>query len=158
MKNDTIKFKRLKEKYGCFSNFSAHPVEIGNHIFPTTEHFFQAMKVVEDSELFNRVAHAPSPKESKNIAHENKHKWIENWDAIKYKIMKMAITEKVKQHPDIKELLLSTENKMIVEDSDYDYIWGCGKDGTGQNLLGKIWMEVREEIRNNESPITKYMD
>jgi ribA/ribD-fused uncharacterized protein len=46
--------------------------------------------------------------------------------------------------------LLSTGNQLIVENSPVDYYWGCGADGSGKNMLGKILMEVREILRKEE--------
>jgi len=61
--------------------------------------------------------------------------------------MREAVLKKFLTHTDIREILLSTGNEILVEDSSCDYFWGCGADKTGQNHLGKILMSVREEIR-----------
>ncbi|WP_081589256.1 MULTISPECIES: NADAR family protein [Fischerella] len=50
-------------------------------------------------------------------------------------------------HTDIREILLSTGDEEIVENSPIDYYWGCGADGSGKNMLGIILMEVREILR-----------
>lgn len=44
--------------------------------------------------------------------------------------------------------LLGTGDKEIVENAPFDYYWGCGKSGTGQNQLGKTLMQVRDQLRN----------
>ena len=66
---------------------------------------------------------------------------------VKYQVMKDALKAKFTQHEDLKCLLLSTGNRELIENAKDDYQWGCGKDGTGKNLLGKALMEVREEIK-----------
>ncbi len=63
--------------------------------------------------------------------------------------MKTALRAKFTQHEDLKKILLGTEDRELIEDSADDYQWGCGKDGTGQNLLGKALVEIRAELRNN---------
>jgi hypothetical protein len=55
-----------------------------------------------------------------------------------------AVLRKFETHADIREVLLSTGNELIVENAPGDYYWGCGADGSGKNRLGQILMEVRE--------------
>lgn len=45
---------------------------------------------------------------------------------------------KFKTHTDIRNILLSTGNAEIVENSPIDFYWGCGADGSGKNMLGKF--------------------
>lgn len=52
----------------------------------------------------------------------------------------------MKKHSDLKELLLSTGNRYIAEHTANDDFWGDGGDGSGKNMLGKILMEVREDL------------
>jgi hypothetical protein len=58
-----------------------------------------------------------------------------------------AVTVKFLSHADIQEILLDTGDERLVENSPVDYFWGCGKEGTGKNHLGRILMKVRAEIR-----------
>jgi predicted NAD-dependent protein-ADP-ribosyltransferase YbiA (DUF1768 family) len=46
-------------------------------------------------------------------------------------------------------LLLSTGNATLIEDSPMDFYWGCGSDGTGKNMLGKILMEYRDILNSD---------
>ena len=41
---------------------------------------------------------------------------------------------------------LATGNEEIIERTSHDYYWGCGTEGTGKNMLGKILMEARDKI------------
>ena len=43
--------------------------------------------------------------------------------------------------------LLSTGERKLIEDSPVDYYWGCGEDGSGVNMLGKLLMELRTELQ-----------
>ena len=70
-----------------------------------------------------------------------------DWESLKTEIMREAVLIKFLTHLDIQSILLSTGDRLLVEDSQIDYYWGCGKDKTGQNHLGKILMSVRQEIR-----------
>ena len=67
-----------------------------------------------------------------------------DWEQVKDDIMRKAVLRKFETHADIREVLLSTGNELIVENAPGDYYWGCGADGSGKNRLGQILMEVRE--------------
>lgn len=62
-------------------------------------------------------------------------------------IMKEILHEKVKQHQYVLKKLLESGNRELVEDSWRDDFWGWGPNKDGQNMLGKLWMEVRAELR-----------
>lgn len=64
---------------------------------------------------------------------------------MKDEVMLKAIRAKVEQHSEVKEMLLSTENAILVEHTENDYYWCDGGDGSGKNRLGKILMKVRDE-------------
>lgn len=115
--------------------------------YATTEHYYQAAKAtnLDDHE---KIRLATTPKSAKIIAQSVP--LCENWEEIKTKVMNQALLHKAEQHPKIAEVLRSTGTATIIEDSPYDYIWGCGADGTGQNLLGKSWMFVRSILPNTK--------
>ena len=71
-----------------------------------------------------------------------------DWNQVKDAVMRKAVIQKFRTHANIREILLATEDEVLVEDSPIDYYWGCGKDGSGQNKLGQILMEVRAFLRN----------
>jgi hypothetical protein len=142
----TIKFYRLKDPYGCFSNFSRHPILLDGITWPTTEHYFQAQKYV-DTVKYLQIARAPTPKLAAELGRDRSLPIRHDWENVKDAIMKKCVMEKALQHPEVMDALIRSGNEEIVEDSPIDYYWGCGKEGTGKNMLGKILMEIREEIK-----------
>ncbi len=62
-----------------------------------------------------------------------------------------AVRAKFTQHPDLKELLLSTGDAMLEENAPKDEEWGIGSNGRGKNKLGKILMRVRQELAQPQS-------
>ncbi|WP_308189094.1 NADAR family protein [Nostoc mirabile] len=66
-------------------------------------------------------------------------------------IMRQGVLSKFQTHTDIRNILLSTGNAEIVENSPIDFYWGCGADGSGKNMLGKILMQVREILQHTYS-------
>jgi ribA/ribD-fused uncharacterized protein len=70
-----------------------------------------------------------------------------DWEAVKDDVMRSVVRAKFTQHPELKQTLLSTGSANIVEHTANDSYWGDGGDGSGRNMLGRILMEVREELR-----------
>ena len=64
--------------------------------------------------------------------------------------MYQGVLRKFQTHKDICDRLLQTGNEEIVESAPGDYYWGCGADGTGQNKLGKILMDIRSQLRSTK--------
>jgi predicted NAD-dependent protein-ADP-ribosyltransferase YbiA (DUF1768 family) len=67
---------------------------------------------------------------------------------VKLDIMRTAVWQKFASHAALARLLLATGDEDIVEAAPRDAFWGCGKDGQGQNWLGRILMEIRAELKS----------
>jgi ribA/ribD-fused uncharacterized protein len=144
----TIFFYKVNEKYGCFSNFSAHPFVLDGKRWATSEHYFQAQKFVTTvPEYAEQIRLVESPMKAANMGRSRKHRIREDWEQQKDDIMRKAVLAKFQAHKDIKEILISTGDALLVEKTTKDTYWGCGSDGTGQNKLGLILMEVREIVK-----------
>jgi ribA/ribD-fused uncharacterized protein len=65
--------------------------------------------------------------------------------------MRKAVLAKFEQHPDLAALLVATGDARIVEHTDADSFWGDGGDGSGQNMLGRILMDVRARLRSRHA-------
>jgi ribA/ribD-fused uncharacterized protein len=70
-----------------------------------------------------------------------------DWDAVKDEVMYHAVRCKFASHPELKAMLLATDDEEIIEAVPTDTYWGVGRDGTGQNKLGKIIARIRDELR-----------
>lgn len=145
----TIYFYKVSEPYGCFSNFSAYPIYLKGHLWPTSEHYYQAQKFLDTPEeaLVSMILSAFTPEAAAAIGRDPRHKIRCDWDQIKNQVMHEAVRIKFLTHLDIQAILLATGDREIIEDSPTDPYWGCGVDRKGQNQLGKILMLIREEIR-----------
>jgi N-glycosidase YbiA len=145
----TIYFYSTREEYGCFSNFSNHGFELDNLYWYTSEHYFQAQKFVGTPHL-EAIRLVKTPKDAAKMGRERKLPLRLDWETVKDDIMRKAVLAKFKTHRDIRDILLSTANQEIVENAPNDYYWGCGADGSGKNMLGKILMEIRVLYQNDE--------
>jgi ribA/ribD-fused uncharacterized protein len=142
----TVFFYRESDPFGGFSNFSAHEVEVDGVVWPTSEHYFQAMKFPHDPKRQRRILQARTPGRAKRIAWEPKAKIRSGWDSARDEVMLRVLRLKFLQHPDLAQELLSTGREQIVEQAQNDSYWGCGRDGKGKNMLGRLLMRVREEL------------
>jgi len=142
-----IYFYHTREKYGCFSNFSAHGFELDGLYWSTSEHYFQAQKFPGTSDA-EQIRLVKIPKEAAKMGRERTRPLRLDWEQVKDDIMRKAVLRKFENHGDIREILLSTKDAEIVENSPIDYYWGCGANGSGKNKLGIILMEVREILRH----------
>jgi ribA/ribD-fused uncharacterized protein len=148
----TIYFYSTRDQYGCFSNFSHHGFELDGNYWYTSEHYFQAQKfATRDRAWYDQIRTVKTPKDAANMGRSREHPLRNDWETVKDEIMERAVLCKFKTHADLREILLSTGDEMIVENAPGDYYWGCGKDGSGQNKLGKILMNVREVLRQEEN-------
>lgn len=143
-----ILFYRVNELYGEFSNFSPHPIELNEKVWPTSEHYFQAQKFV-DTEHVEAVRLAKSPMVAARMGRSRERPLRVDWETAKDDIMREALQAKFTQHPTLRSLLLKTGDVELVEHTKNDRYWADGGDGTGENRLGQLLMELREQLRKN---------
>lgn len=143
----TIYFYTVADDYGFLSNFAPYGVALDDFYWPTVEHYFQAQKFPDFPNHQAKIARAKTPKQAKALGWERSVKLRSDWEAVKDAVMKKALLKKFQTHSQICERLLATEAENLVENAPSDYYWGCGADGSGQNRLGALLMEVRSELR-----------
>ena len=133
-----------------FDNFSSFKVEWNGYLFASVEEAYQAASFMgSDEELVEKIKKSHSADEAQRIAYANRDKRREDWDDVKISIMEELLRLKIEQNPYVKKKLLQTGDYMIVEDSPKDDFWGWGPNRNGQNNLGKLWMKLRGELKNN---------
>lgn len=146
--------------YRFLSNFHVAPVTVGDDVFQTNEHFYQACKTVGDHE-YRRIVEAKTPGYARRLGQEVRCR--DDWEkehpcqcggslSVKDHSMYQGLLLKFWQNDDIKEKLLATGDRELVEFAPWgDEYWGAtvNENGTlkGKNRLGQLLMQVREEIR-----------
>jgi ribA/ribD-fused uncharacterized protein len=141
-----IRFHSTSDTHREFSNFAPFAIDLDGERWPTVEHYYQAQKV-SDPELRDKIRRAEKPIIAKSLADGNKAAIRPDWDALKDDVMYRAVRRKFDLHRELRDLLLATGEEEIVEAVPHDYYWGVGRDGTGQNRLGKIIERIRTELR-----------
>lgn len=144
----TIYFYAQTEAYAEFSNFAPYGVAFNDQWWRTVEHYFQAQKF-HDADYREIIRSSSRPKDAKALGMTRKLPLRDDWEEVKDQIMLEAVRVKFQTHELPRELLLSTGNAEIVENAPMDPYWGCGPDGSGLNKLGRILMQVRDEIRRD---------
>lgn len=170
MTPNTIHFYKQKEvPYGVFGNFPFFEIEIDGVKWNSTEIYFQAKKFAgtEHEEL---VRAAETSKIAAEMGRDRSRPLRADWDSdidvstipdweqlaplwekfvgrpmrVKDYVMFVAVRAKFTQHILLQDLLLGTDNATLVEHTEKDSYWGDGGDGSGQNMLGKTLMILRE--------------
>lgn len=131
--------------YGCFSNFSPHGFTVDGRHWPSSEHWFQAQKFTGSAHA-DRIRRAPTALRAAELGRSRSHPLRRDWERVKDDVMRRAVHEKFLQNPEIREILLSTGEQEIVEDTTTDHYWGRGSTGTGKNMLGRILMRTRGRL------------
>ena len=163
--DEYIFFFGENNNFGWLSNFFKLPFTVDGITFLTNEHFFMWSKCKKfepnNKKLQQDILNTTHPKDAKQFGRKVKNFDEAIWDSVKFDIMKKGLTEKFSQL-EYKAKLLDTNNKILVEASPYDKIWGIGysekdawnlsKDAWNKvlqerNLLGKALMEVRTILK-----------
>lgn len=134
-----INFYRERDKYGFCLNFYKAPITIDDLDYPTTEHYFQAMKfATTDPDYMERIRKVKGAGEAARLGRSRSHPLRPDWEKVKNDIMRKALHAKFTQHPKLREQLLATVDHHLVEHTTNDRYWGDGGDETGKNMLGKL--------------------
>lgn len=137
-----------EHEFYVFSNFSSFQLEWKGESWMTSEHAYHSEKF-DDPELLRQLKETRSAHDAMVLAYANKDKCRKDWDEVKLGIMKEILRAKVEQHPYVKKKLIESGDKELVEDSWRDDFWGWGSNKDGQNNLGRLWMEVRGEVKRS---------
>lgn len=147
-----------EQEFYVLSNFSAFTLKWKGYKFDTSEaayHWEKFPDVPNNSALLNpsrlatrgAILYAPSAHEAFKISARCISVRRPDWDGVKVDVMREILRAKVEQHEYVRRKLLQTGERMLVENSWRDGFWGWGPNCDGQNMLGKLWMEIRAELR-----------
>lgn len=154
-------FWKPKETNGCLGQWHMAPFTVEGTTYQCAEQYMMAEKARLMGDLASREAimKTTSPRSMKALGRKIQHFDPVLWDQHKRQIVVRGNIAKFSQHPQLKAFLLATGDKVLVEASAFDTIWGIGltketreshdpKTWRGTNLLGFALMEVRDQLRN----------
>ena len=147
-----------EQDFYVLSNFSAFNVRRGSVTFQTAEHAYQWAKFVVVPGVKNdirdtlysvrsAIENASSAHDAFKIARLNEELCRHDWADARVGIMHNILGLKANQHEYVRRKLLATGDRVLIENSWRDDFWGWGPNRDGQNMLGKLWMRLRAELR-----------
>ena len=158
-RDESVVFLKVNEEFGGLSNMSAYklriPVQNSNTgvTVLTTEALYQACRYPHLPDLQRTIIEQKSPMAAKMKSKPHRAGDSRaDWDQVRVKIMRWCLRVKLATHwNDFSRLLLATRDKPIVEQSAKDDFWGAkvvdGATLKGMNVLGRLLMELREEVK-----------
>lgn len=149
-----------EQEFYVLSNFSSFQIEWNGQLYPTLEHAYHVAKFHPEymghddfgkiiTHIQYNILMARSAHDAFKVANANKQHYRTDWNDIKVSVMADLLRLKVDQHEYVRKKLLETGDRELVEDSWRDDYWGWGPNKDGQNMLGKLWMQIRDEVRAN---------
>ena len=123
------------------------PFRLENKEWLTIEHYFQAMKFADET-YQEKIRLAASAKQARKLGRTRFKRIKTNWRDLRAVFMTRAVYTRCKTYPDLARHLMNTGSKKLMENSQYDYYWGCGRDRRGTNMYGQVLMNVRDKLRD----------
>lgn len=146
--DDAVLF--YEQEFYVLSNFSAFRLRWKGLDFDTVEAAYHWEKFSDGSEahqqIRSKILVARSAHEAFKLAELHRQDRRADWDDVKVGIMRDLLRAKVDQHEYVRRKLLETGQRTLIEDSWRDDFWGWGPTYDGQNMLGKLWMDIRSEL------------
>jgi hypothetical protein len=91
---------------------------------------------------------AKTPKDAHKLGRNIFRRKRRDWKKLREVLMTRAVYTKCRAHSEVAKALLATGDKPIIETSQYDYYWGYGRDRRGENIYGKVLMNVRAKLQS----------
>ena len=153
-------FRFTRAEWGEFSNFAplATPIAAGPWTFPTSEHLYQAAKFGAAPAVQRRIAGARTAREAAAIGRGTAAGLDPCWNEQRVNAMRWVLRMKREANAAaIDAVLARSGERPIVEISTRDAYWGARPEGDayrGNNVLGRLWMELRQHLRE-EDPLAR---
>ena len=175
MTNDIIGFHLVTDPHASFSNWDFSPFTYAGYYYTCVEQYMMAQKVFAGHrfDLFEKILRTADPAEMKRLAGKDSFQEYAQicsfWEKNRKHIVKRGVRAKFQQNAEMREELLSTGTALLCECAGQDRVWGVGitysdpswqdvSNWNGDNLLGVILMEVREELRISHIPYIGFQD
>ena len=154
-RDEVCPFRFTREAWGEFSNFAplAAPIA-GPWMFATSEHLYQAAKFGAAPVVQHRIARAPTARDAVAIGRGTETGLHPDWDAQRVNAMRWVLRMKREANAAAIDAALARSGDWpIVEVSTRDAWWGAkpaGDSYRGENVLGRLWMELRHQFRDGD--------
>ena len=141
-----IRFLHPTGEWGFLSNAAPCNFKLQDRVWSSVEHYYHAQKFLNFAEQ-ESVRLCNTAQEAIQKGTSVGRSYRQDWHRYRLGAMRDAIRAKFTQSEELKQKLLETGDNELVRDSTHDVYWGAGAENTGQNMIGKILMEIRDELR-----------
>ncbi|OXS00062.1 NADAR family protein [Shewanella algae] len=163
VRSEVVVVYKTKEAFGGLSNMAAgYPLQVNGVRIFTTEALYQACRFPHMPDVQCEIIGQHSPMTAKIKSKPHRKNSRSDWDEIRHKVMRWCLRVKLAQnYEEFGRLLLATGNQLIVEQSRKDDYWGAkvvddaGDTLVGQNVLGRLLMELREKLKGDKEGVLK---
>ena len=138
-----------EREYYFLSNLAAFRLHWKGIDHDTSEAAYHCEKFPHLPDFQQRIRSARSAHDAFELAQTRKDDMREDWYDVRVTIMRSILRAKCEQHEHIRLKLLESGERELIEDSWRDSFWGWGPNRDGQNVLGKLWMEIRSELKSS---------
>lgn len=147
-KKNAIRLSRF-DSTDLLAAYSPHGFKLDGKDWPTVEHYYQATKF--SGSYFERICAEETPEAATKVGNGVVAGFIggrnKDWKQKRQVMMTRAVYTKCRSHAEVAEALLATGDEEIIDTSAYDYFWGIGRDGRGENTYGQVLMNVRSKLK-----------
>lgn len=151
-------FFRVAEEFGGLSNMhNSFPLRVGRVRISSSEALYQACRFPSHPDIQKEILdarHAMGAKMKSKKDGRRERLSRSDWDQVRVDVMRWCLAVKLACNcREFGGLLLSTDSRPIIERSRRDPFWGAKLEGevlVGQNVLGKLLMELREKVRQSQ--------
>ena len=156
LRSASCAFLRTRDEWSEFSNFRRldNPIAAGPYRLDTSEHLYQAAKYASRPDIQDRIAASTRPGDAARLGRHPDPGPDPGWNDQRIDVMRWVIRMKREADPGlIDNALERTGHRPIVEISHRDSFWGARPAGEvyeGDNVLGRLWMELRHQVREND--------
>jgi len=156
-RDDNALYFSMYSEDSNWSRYALKEFTLEDESWLSIEHYYQAMKY-DSPDYRQKIRLTETPQRAAKLGNKRFKKKRSDWKQVETVVMTRAVYTQCRTHEDIAQTLLDTDDKNLVEDSQFDYFWGCGRDRRGENHYGKVLMNVRSKLREEIEQTTSTKD
>jgi len=164
LRNECVVFRMTRERFGGLSNMaSGFPLQVNGVRVWNAEALYQACRFPHLPKVQEIIIRQRSPMTAKMRSKPYRKDSRPDWLNIRVKVMRWCLRVKLAENWEkFGELLLATGDRPIVEKSRKDEFWGAKPKNNetlvGANVLGRLLMELREELRGPKRELLRRVE
>jgi len=151
-RDDNALYFSMYSEDSAWSRYALKAFSLENEMWPSIEHYYQAMKY-ESAAYSEKIRLSETPQLAAKLGNKRFKKKRADWKQVETVVMTRAVYTQCRTHEEIAQSLLETGDQNLVEDSQFDYFWGCGRDRRGENHYGKVLMNVRKKLKEESEQL-----